>query len=203
MSLACRREARASGFESYQVDGMNALATYLAMNVALERMRSGEGPTLVEAEVYRYFHQNGPFPGSAFGYRTKEEEQAWRERDPLRQVSSHLLRRSILSEQALEGTVERAKDLMREIGSLLLEPVPGSKPGQRRIKPAEWPDPTFVNVGVRGDLREFDDAPLADRDDFAGRLTEMKFIDAVVRCHGAPNGHRRRASWSWARTCTT
>ena len=63
---------------------MDVLATYLAMNAALEQMRSGAGPTLVEAEVYRYFHQNGPFPGSAFGYRTKEEEQAWRERDPLR-----------------------------------------------------------------------------------------------------------------------
>ena len=33
-------------------------------------------PTLIEADVYRYFHQNGPFPGSAFGYRTKEEEAA-------------------------------------------------------------------------------------------------------------------------------
>jgi 2-oxoisovalerate dehydrogenase E1 component len=176
-----RLSARGPGFgiESYQVDGMNVLATYLTMNMALERMRSGEGPTLVEAEVYRYFHQNGPFAGSAFGYRTKEEEQAWRERDPLRQLSSHLLRRSILSERALEGTVEQAKELMRDIGSVLLEPVPGGKPGQQQIKPAEWPDPIFVNVGVRGDLREFDDAPLADRADFAGRLTEMKFIDAV------------------------
>ena len=37
-------------------------------------MRAGNGPTVVEADVYRYFHQNGAFPGSAFGYRTKEEE---------------------------------------------------------------------------------------------------------------------------------
>ena len=34
----------------------------------------GNGPTIVEADLYRYFHQNGPFPGSAFGYRSKEEE---------------------------------------------------------------------------------------------------------------------------------
>jgi len=178
-----RLSARGPGFgiQSYQVDGMNVLATYLTMKAALERMRSGEGPTLIEAEVYRYFHQNGPFPGSAFGYRTKEEEQAWRQRDPLLQLSSHLLRRSILSEQALNTAVEQAKSLMSEIGSVLLEPVPGGKAGQRQIKPAEWPDPTFVNVGVRGDLREFDGAPLADRGDFTGRLTEMKFIDAVSK----------------------
>ena len=176
-----RLSARGPGFgiESYQVDGMSVLATYLTMNAALERMRSGRGPTLVEAEVYRYFHQNGPFPGSAFGYRTKEEEQAWRDRDPLRELSSHLLRRSILSEQALNGSIEQAKGLMREIGSLVLEPVPGGKPGQRQIKPSEWPDPAFVNVGVRGDLREFSDAHLADREDFPGQLAEMKFIDAV------------------------
>jgi 2-oxoisovalerate dehydrogenase E1 component len=176
-----RLSARGPGFgiRSYQVDGMNVLATHLAMKAALERMRVGEGPTLVEAEVYRYFHQNGPFPGSAFGYRTKEEETAWRERDPLLQLASQLQRRSILSERALDGTVEQAKALMAEIGSVLLEPLPGGKPGQRQIKPSEWPDPTFVNVGVRGDLREFDDAPLADRDDFVDRLTDMKFIDAV------------------------
>ena len=46
-------------------------------------MRAGSGPTIIEAEVYRYFHQNGPFPGSAFGYRTKDEEKPWRARDPL------------------------------------------------------------------------------------------------------------------------
>ena len=176
-----RLSARGPGFgiESYQVDGMDVLATYLTMNSALERMRKGDGPTLVEAEVYRYFHQNGPFPGSAFGYRSKEEEQAWRERDPLRQLSSHLTRRSILSEHTLEESEEHAKALMGEIGSELLEPVPGGKPGQRQIKPAEWPNPAFVNVGVRGDLREFTDAHFGDREDFTGKLSRMKFIDAV------------------------
>ena len=51
-------------------------------------MRAGDGPTVVEADTYRYFHQNGPFPGSAFGYRNKEEEKAWRDRDPIKQVAA-------------------------------------------------------------------------------------------------------------------
>ena len=50
-------------------------------------MRAGQGPTIIEADVYRYFHQNGPLPGSAFGYRTKEEEAEWRARDPLAAAS--------------------------------------------------------------------------------------------------------------------
>src|SRR5690606_2195485 len=57
------------GIPAWRVDGMDPLAVHLAMAAAAERMRAGEGPAIIEAEVYRYFHQNGPFPGSAFGYR--------------------------------------------------------------------------------------------------------------------------------------
>jgi 2-oxoisovalerate dehydrogenase E1 component len=69
---------------------------------------------------------------------------------------------------------------MADVGQVLLEPKPGGKPKERRIRPAEWPDPSFADVGLRGDLAEFADAPLADRDTFAGRLAETKFIDAVA-----------------------
>jgi 2-oxoisovalerate dehydrogenase E1 component len=177
-----RLSARGPGFgiQSYRVDGMNVLAVYLAMQDALAHMRAGNGPTLVEVDVYRYFHQNGPFPGSAFRYRSKEEESLWRERDAILQVASHLERRKVLTEDQLATTVERAKDLMRDLGSSLLEPVAGGKPGERRLKPNEWPDPQFVDVGLRGDLSEFDGAPITDRGDFAGATAEGKFIDAVA-----------------------
>jgi 2-oxoisovalerate dehydrogenase E1 component len=143
-------------------------------------MRAGNGPAVLEADVYRYFHQNGPFPGSAFRYRTREEEAQWRARDPILQVAGHLARRGILTESAIEAARQQAADLMAEIGAVLLEPVPGGKPDERRIKAAEWPDPAFVDVGVRGDLSEFADAPLADRPDFPGPGQETKFIDAVA-----------------------
>ena len=75
-----RLSARASGFgmPAWRVDGMDPLAVYLTMQQATEHLRQGKGAVVVEAEVYRYFHQNGPFPGSAFGYRSKEEEKQWR-----------------------------------------------------------------------------------------------------------------------------
>ncbi|HAS30865.1 MAG TPA: MFS transporter, partial [Microbacterium sp.] len=80
-----RLSARALGFNipSWRVDGMDPLAVHIAMNEALEHMRAGRGPTMIEVDVYRYFHQNGPFPGSAFGYRDRDEEADWRGRDPL------------------------------------------------------------------------------------------------------------------------
>ena len=91
---------------------------------------------------------------------------------------------------------------MAELGDVLLEPLPGGKPGQRRIKPAEWPDPSYVDVGVRGDLSEFDGAPFADRDTFTGEVGETKFIDAVAGVHAAAGWRPTTASSSWARTCT-
>jgi 2-oxoisovalerate dehydrogenase E1 component len=180
-----RLSARGPGFgvRSFRVDGMNALATYLAMTQAVAHMRGG-GPALVEADLYRYFHQNGPFPGSAFRYRTKEEEASWRARDPIAQLTGHLERRGILTSGQLADAAARAKDTMRELGSALLEPVSGGKPGQRRIKPAEWPDPAFAHVGVRGDLSEFAGATVlidatADDEAVLG-FGEVKFIDAVA-----------------------
>ena len=68
---------------------------------------------------------------------------------------------------------------MVEITSVLLEPVEGGKPNERRIKPSEWPDPAFVNVGVRGDLSELQGSHYKDREDFEGEIAEVKFIDAV------------------------
>jgi 2-oxoisovalerate dehydrogenase E1 component len=177
-----RLSARGLGFNiaSWKVDGMDALAVHLAMQEAVAHMRAGRGPTIVEVDTYRYFHQNGPFPGSAFGYRSKEEEQAWRARDPIAQVAAHLVRRGILTQQQVDDGVARAKRVMAETGDVLLEPLPGGKPGERRIRPAEWPDPAFVDVGVRGDLSEFHDARVVDKDAFAGTLKEQKFIEAVA-----------------------
>jgi 2-oxoisovalerate dehydrogenase E1 component len=177
-----RLSARGPGFgiTSYRVDGMNPLAVYLTMQEALQHMRAGNGPTLIEADLYRYFHQNGSFPGSAFRYRTKEEEQSWRERDPIDQVVAHLHRRGILTEAETGDAIGQAQQLLSDVGAVLLEPRDGGKPGQRQIKPSEWPDPTFADVGIRGDLGEFASAPLADRDSFAGDIAEVKFIDAVA-----------------------
>jgi 2-oxoisovalerate dehydrogenase E1 component len=181
-----RLSARGPGFgiHSWKVDGMNPLAVHLAMQEALEHMRAGNGPTIVEADVYRYFHQNGAFPGSAFGYRTKAEEKEWRQRDPIKQVAAHLVRRDILQQRDIDATIARATQLMAEIRDELVEPLPGGKPGQCRIKPDEWPDTAYVDVGVRGDLSEFDGVQLADTDTYTGELAEMKFIDAVSAVMG-------------------
>ena len=117
---------------------------------------------MIEADTYRYFHQNGPFPGSAFRYRTREEEAEWRRRDPIDQVAGHLVRRGLLTPEARDAAVAGARSALAAAGEVLLEPLPGGKPGERRIKPGEWPDPAFADVGVRGDLSEFSGVRVAD-----------------------------------------
>jgi 2-oxoisovalerate dehydrogenase E1 component len=168
------------GIPSWKVDGMDPLAVHLAMHEALAHMRSGGGPTIIEADTYRFFHQNGAFPGSAFGYRSKDEEREWRDRDPVLQISGHLVRRGIMTQADIDRTAARAQKAMAETTEVLLEPVPDGRPGQRRVREREWPDPAFVDVGVRGDLSEFAGADLTDVDAFPGELAEQKMIDAVA-----------------------
>ena len=181
-----RLSARGLGFgiASWKVDGMDPLAVHLAMSEAVEHMRRGGGPTVVEVDTYRFFHQNGAFAGSAFGYRSKDEERAWRERDPLQQTAAHLQRRGIMTAEETEQAVAGAKEVMAEIGAQLVEPLPGGKPGQRRIRPAEWPDPAWVDVGVRGDLSEFTAANVVEPSGFAVPVQDTKFVEAVAAVMG-------------------
>ncbi|MFN8196475.1 MAG: thiamine pyrophosphate-dependent enzyme [Nocardioidaceae bacterium] len=176
-----RLSARGPGFgiRSWKVDGMDPLAVHLAMQEALDHLRAGHGPALVEADVYRFFHQNGPFPGSAFRYRTKEEEAEWRERDPVERTAGHLVRRGLLTQDQVDAARATAKELMAGIADVILEPLPDGKPGERRIRPDEWPDPSFVDTGVRGDLSELDGIAFTDVADHADRLEETRYIDAV------------------------
>src|SRR5206468_2386953 len=113
------KEAGAMGTNAIVGGGVPQAAGFAGANrqagrEAVAHMRAGGGPTIVEADTYRYFHQNGPFPGSAFGYRSKEEEQAWRARDTIAQVAGHLVRRSILTQDEVDASVVRAKAVMAE-----------------------------------------------------------------------------------------
>jgi 2-oxoisovalerate dehydrogenase E1 component len=178
-----RLSARALGFgiPAWRVDGMDPLAVHLAMERAQQRMRAGEGPVVIEALVYRYFHQNGPFPGSAFGYRTKEEEAAWRARDPLDRVAAEMTRLGLIDEAGVASVRQQAQDAMKQAAAALVEQDPAARQGVRRIQPALWPDPAFVDVGIRSDLSELDGARTVEQPRFTGELKRGKFIDAVWR----------------------
>ncbi len=166
----------AFGIPAWKVDGMDPLAVYLASVAATEHMRSGAGPTIIEADVYRFFHQNGPLPGSAFGYRTKEEEAHWRSRDPIDRVATEMAARQLIGDDALVALRTRAQALMDNISGELIE----EHEGKRRIVPALWPSPDFRDFGIRGDLLELADARMVEQDEFAGEIVEKRFVDVIA-----------------------
>jgi 2-oxoisovalerate dehydrogenase E1 component len=176
-----RLSARALGFgfPSWKVDGMDPLAVHLAMKEAEEYMRSGKGPALIEADVYRYFHQNGAFPGSAFGYRTKEEEASWRARDPLLRVANEMIALGLIDQAGVDSVREQALAANRKAAAELTEPNP-ELAGKRRIRPSLWPDTSFVNVGVRGDASELSNARTLEPLTSSAPKVQMKFVDAVA-----------------------
>jgi 2-oxoisovalerate dehydrogenase E1 component len=178
-TLETRLSARGLGFgiPSWKVDGMDPLAVRLATLEALEIMRAGEGPTIIEADVYRFLHQNGPMPGSAFGYRTKAEEAEWRARDPIDRLAKEMQERQLVGERELMALRARCKALMNDVADELVE----QHEGQRRIRPSLWPEPGFRDFGIRGDLSEFAGVRTEELETFSGAVVhDAKFIDVVA-----------------------
>jgi len=177
-----RLSGRGVGFAipSFRVDGMDPLSVHLTMQKAEEYVRAGNGPAVIEAEVYRFFHQNGAFPGSAFGYRSKEEEESWRARDPLTKMADQMKSLGLINDEALASVRQQAQEAMSAVASTLVKQDPDGKPGVRRIRPNLWPEPSFVDVGVRGDLSELSGARTQERSDYTGELIEVRFVDAVA-----------------------
>jgi len=174
-----RLSARGQGFNipAWKVDGMDPLAVHTAMAEAVAHMRAGHGPTIIEADVYRFFHQNGPFPGSAFGYRTKEEEATWRARDPLLRVATEMVARELITADEIDSLRARCKSTMQEIAERLTEAGEGAK---RQVRADLWPRADFRDVGLRSDQQEFVGMRVQEAADYAGTTVTRKLVDAVA-----------------------
>jgi len=169
---------QAFGIPAWRVDGMDPLAVHLAMKEAEEYMRSGEGPAVIEVEVYRFFHQNGPFPGSAFGYRSKDEEAHWRSRDPLLRVANEMIALGLIDQEGVDSVRAQAVAACAAAVAELTQPNPAAQ-GKRQIRPELWPDVSFVNVGIRGDASELIGAVTLEPSTNAGKTVSTKFVDAI------------------------
>ena len=107
---------RAPGYNmpGFHVDGMDVFAVYDAANQAVARARAGDGPTLLECRTYRYYGHT--VFDNPLSYRTKEEEEYWRGRDPLK-----LFRETVIPQG--EITVEELDQIETEVAALMEEAV--------------------------------------------------------------------------------
>ena len=88
------------GMPGVVVDGMDVLAVHEAAREAVESARAGDGPTLLECKTYRYMGHSRGDPGH---YRSSDEVQEWRQRDPIRQIQTLLIREMGVQTAVLEG----------------------------------------------------------------------------------------------------
>ena len=86
----------AYGIPSLSVDGMDALAVYKVSLQATERARDGGGPTLIECQTCRF---RGHFEGDPQSYRSSQEIESWRKRDPIQALKRKLLTAGDSTEQ--------------------------------------------------------------------------------------------------------
>jgi 2-oxoisovalerate dehydrogenase E1 component alpha subunit len=108
---------RADGFgmPSVRVDGNDVIAVHAVTLAALDRARSGQGPTLIEAVTYRMgAHTTSDDPTK---YRDSADDELWRTRDPIERLRIYLTKKSVLNEEIADDIARAATSLaerMRE-----------------------------------------------------------------------------------------
>jgi len=118
----------AYGVPSPAVDGNDVLQVYAAADEAVRRARAGEGPTLLTCTTYRTrAHSEGIRDA---GYRTREEVETWRARDPIKRLREAVLQQDPTDAAALDA-------VEREIQTLVDEALEWAKD-------SPWPDPATV-----------------------------------------------------------
>jgi pyruvate dehydrogenase E1 component alpha subunit len=109
-------KAQAYGFPGVKVDGNDAVAVYEAVRAAVERARSGGGPSLVECETYRIgAHSSSDDPTR---YRDEGEVETWRKRDPIEILRGRLKAMGLWS--ATDEDALRAR-LLTEVNAAIAE----------------------------------------------------------------------------------
>jgi pyruvate dehydrogenase E1 component alpha subunit len=121
-SKTLAQKALAYAVPGIQVDGNDVLAVYVAAKEAVERARSGGGPTMIECVTYRMsVHTTADDPKR---YRSDEEVAEWEKRDPIIRFQKYLKEKDLLSDDKvksleeeikveIQGAVDRAEEKMK------------------------------------------------------------------------------------------
>ena len=142
--------ACAYGIPGEVVDGMDVLAVRGAVAQAIVRARRGEGPTLIEAKTYRWYGHSHSDPRA---YRTKEEEAAWKKRDPIVALTTNLESLHLLKEDEA-GRMDQAVQEKLDKAMAFSEQSPEPDPKELEtdvFAPSKF---TQADIEAEGVLRE-------------------------------------------------
>lgn len=97
----------AYGMPGVTVDGNDVMAVYEAATQAIERARSGQGPSLLENVTYRWRGHAKSDPGV---YRSDEEVEEWKQKGPIKRFSKLLLEQGVLTEEEIDQLARQARE---------------------------------------------------------------------------------------------
>jgi pyruvate dehydrogenase E1 component alpha subunit len=118
------QKALAYGMFGVQVDGNDVFAVYRVTAEALERARAGAGPTLIEAHTYRVADHTTS--DDARRYRSEEEVEKWRQRDPIERLARYMRAAGLLDDAAAAEVVSAADQRVAEaVAAFEALPPPG------------------------------------------------------------------------------
>jgi 2-oxoisovalerate dehydrogenase E1 component len=123
------------GMPGVEVDGNDVLAVHAACGLAINRARTGDGPTLLECKTYRTRpHSEGM---GDYTYRTREEVEAWKTRCPIQKLQAQLLHAGRAAEvEAIDADVQRQVE-----------------EEHRAAEQCPWPDPATAAAHVFAEPR--------------------------------------------------
>ena len=91
------------GIPSCQVDGNEAMAVYAASKMAIEKARTGGGPSFMECLTYRWKGHVGPDCDARLGYRCQTELDQWRHACPVKRFKKHILQTNLANVEQLDA----------------------------------------------------------------------------------------------------
>ncbi|WNB88825.1 thiamine pyrophosphate-dependent enzyme [Glutamicibacter protophormiae] len=110
------------GFEGLRVDGNDVLGVVAATRYALEKLRAGEGPVLIEAETYRMgAHTTADDPTK---YRERDEEDEWGHLDPIDRLRVHLRTHHGVEDEFFETVARNNDDAAQQLRAEVLAMEP-------------------------------------------------------------------------------
>jgi TPP-dependent pyruvate/acetoin dehydrogenase alpha subunit len=116
--------AASCGMPGLTVDGNDVLAVFEAAQQAIDRARSGQGPSLLELKTYRV----RPFAEGVVDSRDPHEVEAWKQKDPIEAFRRRLLEQGILTEETLARIQQDAEREMQAAQAFAEEsPFPDSE----------------------------------------------------------------------------
>jgi 2-oxoisovalerate dehydrogenase E1 component len=125
------------------VDGMDVLAVRETVGRAVERAREGGGPSLIECKTYRWYGHSRSDPRK---YRTKEEEAAWKARDPIPNFAARLVEAGVATEEEIVGVEEKVEQAIEEATEFALgSPMPPVEELELYVyAPFQWTETDYV-----------------------------------------------------------